>query len=202
MAAGRPRTFDREMALEKAMLLFWDKGYEGTTMSDIIETIGMKAPSIYAAFGNKDALFREAVSLYTGQITKGPLKALQTEKNIYYAVERALEKCVELSTNPKHPTGCLIMFGAINTSPEHSDHVEALKMLRDSYKRAWEERFLQAKADGQLQEDANPGALAEYFATFIQGLALRSKDGSTKEDLIASCKLALSGASSAIRKPH
>lgn len=193
MAAGRPRAFDRELVLKKAMFLFWEKGYEGTTMADMVDTIGIKAPSIYATFGNKDALFREAVTLYTEAIIKGPRLALQSEPNIYKAVQSSLKKYVDISTNPSYPPSCLIMYGAVNTAPENMYHVDALKQLRASIKNAWIVRFTKAKEDGQLKHDADPIAIAEFFVTFLHGMALRSKDGSRKKELLSSCQFALIG---------
>lgn len=188
--AGRPRTFDRDEALKKAMLVFWEKGYEGTTMADLIAAIGMKAPSVYAAFGNKDALFREVVEFYKNKVEQGPLKVLNETTPILNALESSLKENVAMFTGPE-ATSCLIMSGAINCAPEHYEHVEHLRNLRSLYKEALKARFDRAIEDGQLIEGANPSALAEFYFTFIHGLALRAKDGSTKEALLTSCKFAL-----------
>jgi AcrR family transcriptional regulator len=188
--AGRPRTFDREEALRKAMLVFWEKGFEGTTMADLIAAIGMKAPSVYAAFGNKDALFREAVELYKGQVEQGPLKALSESPSILNALESSLRESVKMLTGHEAST-CLIMAGAINCAPEHQEHVQHLRDLRSGYKEVLRKRFTQAKEDGQLMEGANPDDLAEFYFGFIHGLALRAKDGATKKELQSSCKFAL-----------
>ena len=188
--AGRPRTFNREQALERAMLLFWKNGYEGTTMADLVSTIGMKAPSVYAAFGNKDALFKEAVDLYKSKIEQGPLNALQQSDSLVRALENSLSESVRMISSPE-TSSCLIMAGAINCSPEHQEHVQYLKSLRDVYKETLRSRFLQAKKDGELIDDADPEALAEFYFSFIHGLALRAKDGSTKAELESSCKFAL-----------
>lgn len=188
--AGRPRTFDRKQALEKAMYVFWEKGYEGTSMADLIESIGMKAPSIYAAFGNKDALFREAVELYKGQVEQGSLKALNHSTYILEALENSLNESVKMLSGSK-VSGCLIMGGAINCAPEHQEHVELLRNMRSKYKQALKGRFAQAVKDKQLIESADPEELAEFYFAFIHGLALRSSDGSTQKELKSSCTLAL-----------
>jgi AcrR family transcriptional regulator len=199
--AGRPRTFDREVALKKAMLVFWEKGFEGTTMADLIAAIGMKAPSVYAAFGNKDALFREAVELYKGQVEQGPLKALHESPHILDAIESSLAESVKMLAGPE-ASSCLIMAGAINCAPEHQEHVLHLRNLRAGYKGALKSRFAQAIEDGQLIEGTDPDVLAEFYFGFIHGLALRAKDGSTKKELQASCKLALQALKSVLRDPH
>ena len=126
-SAGRPRTFDKEEALKKAMYVFWEKGYEGTTMANLIESIGMKAPSIYAAFGNKDAIFKEVVAHYLPIVVDGQLATLNKTPDILEAVEKTLSECVRLFTGGDNPHTCLIMTAAINASPENNEHVEALK---------------------------------------------------------------------------
>ena len=196
--AGRPRTFDREEALKKAMLVFWEKGFEGATMADLIAAIGMKAPSVYAAFGNKDALFREAVELYKGQVEQGPLKALSESPSILDALESSLSESVKMLSGPE-ASSCLIMAGAINCAPEHQEHVQHLRDLRAGYKGALRKRFAQAIEDGQLIEGTDPDDLAEFYFGFIHGLALRAKDGSTKKELQSSCKFALQVLKSVLR---
>jgi len=199
--AGRPRTFDREEALKKAMLIFWEKGFEGTTMADLIAAIGMKAPSVYAAFGNKDALFREAVELYKGQVEQGPLKALSESTSILDALASSLNESVKMLSGPE-ASSCLIMAGAINCAPEHQEHVQHLRNLRAGYKGALRKRFAQAIEDGQLLEGTDPDELAEFYFGFIHGLALRAKDGSTKKELQSSCKFALKALKSVLRDSH
>ncbi|HEY7985976.1 MAG TPA: TetR/AcrR family transcriptional regulator [Methylophilaceae bacterium] len=189
--AGRPRTFDRDEALKKAMLVFWDKGFEGTTMSDIIDAIGMKAPSVYAAFGNKDALFDEVVQLYAGIFYEGPLKALNSADDIGDAIEHCLKAHIEMFTGQEGACSCLLLTAANNCSPEHQQHVVSLRNLRAGYKGALLARFKRAVADGQLTDDANPESLTEFYATCIQGMAMCSKDGASKKSLLDSCEYAL-----------
>lgn len=193
---GRPRTFDKDEALKKAMYVFWEKGYEGTTMADLVNSIGMKAPSIYAAFGNKDAIFKHVVSHYLPIVANGQLAVLNNTPNIEEAVEKTLNECVRLFTSKDNPHTCLIMTAAINTSPEHVEHVEALRNLRKHYQSAWETRFEKAKVENQIQAGADTKALAEYFTTIIQGMALRAKDGAKKSDLAATSEIAIKTISS------
>lgn len=190
-SAGRPRTFDRDEALKKAMLLFWEKGYEGTTMADLINAVGMKAPSVYAAFGNKDQLFNEVVQLYASSISNGPLRILNETSGVDDAFENLFAENIRSFTNGGNPTSCLIMTAAINCAPEHSKHVETLKHLRSIYKDAFKARLMRAIEQQQINPDANPVALAEFYATFAHGLALRARDGANKSELETSCELAL-----------
>ncbi len=189
--AGRPRSFDKDDALKKAMYVFWEKGYEGTTMVDLIESIGMKAPSIYAAFGNKDAIFKEVIKTYLPIVVEDQLAALNRSSEIYESVEATLKACVNLYTSEDNPHTCLVMTAAINTAPGHEEHVGALRILREKYKAAWQKRFEQAKFDKQLADDANPSDLAEYFTTLIQGMTIKAKDGASKDSLDATVKLAM-----------
>ncbi len=188
---GRPRTFDKDEALTKAMYVFWEKGYEGTTMADLVNSIGMKAPSIYAAFGNKDAIFKHVVSHYLPIVANGQLAVLNNTPNIDEAVEKTLNECVRLFTNKDNPHTCLIMTAAINTSPEHVEHLETLRDLRKYYKTTWQIRFEKAKLDNQIKAEADPKSLAEFFTTIIQGMALKAKDGANIEDLATTSRIAL-----------
>ena len=121
----------------------------------------------------------------------GQLKALNSSVKIYDAVEATLKACVSLYTGKDNPHTCLVMTAAINTAPEHSEHVETLKTLRQEYKNAWKKRFEMAEADRQLTDEANPSELAEYFTTIIQGMTIKAKDGATKDTLSSTSKLAL-----------
>lgn len=189
-SAGRPRSFDKDEALKKAMYVFWEKGYEGTTMADLIESIGMKAPSIYAAFGNKDAIFKEVVAHYLPIVADGQLATLNKTSDIFEAVEKTLNECVRLFTSSDNPHTCLIMTAAINASPEHQEHVEALRALRKDYKKNWENRFFRAQKEGQLKSNLTPQQLAEYYVTVIQGMALSAKDGAKEESLAKTKEIA------------
>lgn len=190
--AGRPRSFDRETALQKAMHVFWAKGFEGTTMMDLVEAIGVKAPSVYAAFGNKDKIFKEAVALYGKLMADGPFKELE-HQDIYEAVKNSLNRSIDIYTSPNNPASCLIMTAAINCAPESKAHEADLRNYRLGYKEIFRKRLDQALADGQLKEAANAEWLADYFLTVTQGLAIRAKDGADKETLQATANIALSG---------
>ena len=188
---GRPRSFDKEEALKKAMHVFWEKGYEGTSMADLIESIGMKAPSLYAAFGNKDAIFKEVVQKYLPIVVKGQLATLNNTSDIVEAVENTLKECVRLFTSPDNPHTCLIMTAAINASPEHQDHVVSLRAMREDYRNAWVQRFERAEQERQLTGQLSPQQLADFYVTLIQGMSLRAKDGANKQDLTRTAEIAL-----------
>jgi AcrR family transcriptional regulator len=188
---GRPRSFDKEEALKKAMHVFWEKGYEGTSMADLIESIGMKAPSLYAAFGNKDAIFKEVVQKYLPIVVNGQLATLNNTSDIVEAVQKTLKECVRLFTSPDNPHTCLIMTAAINASPEHQDHVVSLRAMREDYRNAWVKRFEIAEKERQLTGQLSPQQLADFYVTLIQGMSLRAKDGANNEDLTRIAEIAL-----------
>lgn len=191
--AGRPRTFDKSLALRNAMHVFWAKGYEGTTMSDLVEAIGVKGPSVYAAFGNKDAIFVEAVKEYSEMILSGPLKALTEEPDIYQSIKKLLQANLEFFMNSANPRGCLIMTSAINATPEHTDLVNFVRTYRDDYKERLVKRFELALLEKQIRNHSDPSDLAEYYLTVIHGMALRAKDGSTLNQLSKVVEISLSG---------
>lgn len=188
---GRPRSFDKEEALKKAMHVFWEKGYEGTSMADLIESIGMKAPSLYAAFGNKDAIFKEVVQKYLPIVVNGQLATLNNTSDIVEAVQNTLKECVRLFTSPDNPHTCLIMTAAINASPEHQNHVVSLRAMREDYRNAWVQRFERAEQERQLTGQLSPQQLADFYVTLIQGMSLRAKDGANKQDLTRTAEIAL-----------
>lgn len=190
--AGRPRSFDRDAALRKAMNVFWAKGFEGTTMVDLVEAIGVKAPSVYAAFGNKDEIFKESVTLYSSIIMEGPLKELDSP-DIYSAVKNSLSHSIDLFTNPANPGSCLIMTAAINCAPESKAHEDELRQHRIIYKDMFEKRFKQAIKEGQIKPEANAKTLAEFILSLVEGMAIRVKDGANKQALIATRDIALAG---------
>ncbi|AKR43957.1 TetR/AcrR family transcriptional regulator [Methylophilus sp. TWE2] len=191
--AGRPRTFDKSLALRNAMHVFWAKGYEGTTMSDLVEAIGVKGPSVYAAFGNKDAIFVEAVKEYSEMMLSGPLKALTEEPDIYQSIKKLLQANLEFFMNSANPRGCLIMTSAINATPEHTDLVNFVRTYRDDYKERLVKRFELALLEKQIRNHSDTSDLAEYYLTVIHGMALRAKDGSTLNQLSKVVEISLSG---------
>src|SRR5215510_13954006 len=115
---GRPREFDRGEALQRAMELFWAQGYEGTTLADLQKAMGgITAPSFYAAFGSKEALFKEAVELHIQTEGMRAVKALEEGPTARASIEAMLNVAAEVSSQPGKPHGCLIVLGAVNCSP-------------------------------------------------------------------------------------
>jgi AcrR family transcriptional regulator len=186
---GRPRSFDRETALEKAMLAFWEHGYEATSVSDLTRAMGIGAPSLYAAFGDKRALFDEVVVEYGRRYGCFGEVALAEEPTARAAVERTLREAAAVYTAPGHPHGCLFVHAATNcTTPE----VEAsLRDRRNAVIAAFENRIKADIAIGELPSGTNAAALARHTGAVIQGMSQQARDGASREELEALAEIAM-----------
>ena len=188
---GRPRSFDRDVALEVAMRVFWEKGYEGTTIADLTGAMGLKPPSFYGAFGDKCTLFREAVQRYADNDGAAPMRALRETPTLKGALQAMLHAAIGLYAQPGRPSGCLVVTAAINCTPEHAGHMSELAERRMRMRTAIEARIAQGQAAHELPAHVDAAGLAEFFATVLQGLALRAKDGASIEQLTGSVDLAM-----------
>ncbi|WP_436789449.1 TetR/AcrR family transcriptional regulator [Yinghuangia sp. YIM S10712] len=189
---GRPRAFDRDEALATATRMFWENGYEATSIGDLTRAMGIKPPSLYAAFGDKRKLFEEAVQAY-GQSPYGAFmaRALAEEPTARGAFARILREAAEIYTDPSHPRGCLTICAATNVTPQNAEVENYLRDLRNRNLGVFEARLARAVEDGELPPDADPATLAGWFALVIQGMSQRSRDGADAAELQASAKLAL-----------
>ncbi|MFJ3631941.1 TetR/AcrR family transcriptional regulator [Streptomyces sp. NPDC090112] len=186
---GRPRSFDRDAALDKAMTAFWERGYEATSIADLTASIGIGAPSLYAAFGDKRKLFDEVVVVYGSRYGDFAAVALAEEPTARAAVERVLREAAEVYTDPAHPRGCMVLSAAVNTT---SDEVaEALRERRAANLALFESRIRADVAAGVLPPDTDVPALARYAGAVLQGMSQQSRDGATREELLAVAERAL-----------
>jgi len=187
---GRPRVFDMDEALDKALAIFWERGYEGASLAELTETLGINKPSLYAAFGNKEELFKKSLSRYTS----GPVAFVQdviNEPTAYRVAERFLLNAAEFLTAKNHPKGCMIVQAALS-SGESADMVKDLLIqYRYAYEHKLALRFEKAKIDGDLPDDANPKSLAKYLATLHQGMSVQATSGTSKDELLEIAELAL-----------
>jgi AcrR family transcriptional regulator len=187
---GRPRAFDIDRALDQALRVFWEKGYEGSSLSDLTKAIGINRPSLYAAFGNKEALFRKALDRYVKKTVTFVLDAV-TEPTARRFAERLLQSAADVVTNPDNPPGCLTVRGAL-ASGEEADPIRLELALRRSEGEALVRKRLQrARRDGDLPPHINPSDLARYLATFYQGMSVQAAGGATREQLRRVVKIAL-----------
>ncbi|MBW5425389.1 TetR family transcriptional regulator [Streptomyces sp. BG9H] len=187
---GRPRSFDRETALEQALRTFWEHGYEATSVSDLTRVMGIGAPSLYAAFGDKRTLFDEVVVRYGATHGAFGGRAFDEEPTARGGVARLLREAAAEFTDPDHPRGCLVITAATNcTTPEVE---ESLRERRNANVADIQSRIAAAVATGELPADTDPAALARFTAAVFQGMSQQARDGATREDLEAVADLAMS----------
>lgn len=177
---GRPRAFVEDDALEKAMCVFWRKGFEGTSLSDLTEAMGINRPSLYAAFGNKEQLFRKVMDRYG----RGPASHVCEALDAPTAREVA-ERCIlgtaDLLCDPSHPPGCLGVNAFVAGGAEAVR--EDMAARRFAVIEALRKRFVRARKDGDLPADADPSALAMYISTVTQGMSVLAASGAKQADL-------------------
>lgn len=179
MAKGRPRSFDMDEALDRALNLFWTKGYEGTSLSDLTQAMGISPPSLYAAFGNKEELFRRALDRYMQEMVDfcGTLNA-PTAREV---AERLLYASADI--DPERPPGCMLVQAALSCS-EASDSVrKELIARRKAAEDALCDRFARAVREGDLPASADPALLAGYLTVTAEGMAVHATSGATREVL-------------------
>lgn len=190
MPRGRPRSFDKAKALDTALKLFWQHGYEGTSVAMLAETIGVNVPSLYAAFGNKESLFLECIERYSE--LNGELYHESFKKRTAREVARSiLEGEVDLVTRRGTPDGCLMVQGALATSPESESIRKMMADMRAMAEGWMVERFQRAVDEGDLPADADPVALACYLMTVNSGLAVQAKSGAKKKRLLGVVEIAM-----------
>lgn len=199
---GRPREFDPDVALDAALMLFWRHGYEGTSLVALSEATGVNMPSLYAAFGNKESLFRKAVDLYL-QRQASYLPNAMKEPTVRGAVRALLDGAIELAMNPRHPDGCLLVQGALATGPAADTIRGELGAKRAMAEMCIRGRFQQAIGAGELPGDTDTAALARYVMTFVWGMSVQAAGGATRVQLNAIAEQVLATfPSAATKKPR
>jgi len=191
VAKGRPREFDPDEALDKAMMVFWQQGFEGASLTDLTEAMGISRPSLYAAFGNKEELFRRALLRYVETGPAAEHRAALAEPTSRAVVGRLLRYKAESLTDPCHPLGCMVVRGEFSCGEAEQTIKDELAALRCNGEAALAERFERAKAEGDLPESSNPAALARYISALIQGMSVQASGGATREQLIDVAEMAV-----------
>ncbi|MBE1204134.1 TetR/AcrR family transcriptional regulator [Aminobacter carboxidus] len=182
---GRPRSFDRDAALRQAMRVFWKKGYDGASLSDLTVAMGINSPSLYAAFGSKEALFREAVDLYGATEGFEIWGAFERPGSARDAIADFLRASARAFSEPGDPKGCLIVLGALNVSETNVEVFRDLSERRMSSARDLAGRLKQAVAAGELPETVDCDAIAAFFLAVQQGMSVQARDGASREALLA-----------------
>jgi AcrR family transcriptional regulator len=186
---GRPREFDIDKALERAMELFWRQGFDGTSLTDLTRELGLTRPSLYAAFENKEALFLKALNLYEARAGYRQA-ALTADTAIDYA-RALLEGAADLHGDKKNPPGCLGVQGALVCAPQSDGIRKELIRRRKTGESIIRNRLKRAQAEGDLPPDADPADLARYLSIVIYGITVQAAGGATRKELRRAAELAL-----------
>ncbi|MFZ3087365.1 MAG: TetR/AcrR family transcriptional regulator [Methylotenera sp.] len=187
---GRPPAFNHEEALEKALRVFWLRGFEGASMAELTAALGINRPSIYAAFGNKEELFHKALGKYLAGPVAYVAEAMN-EPTSRQVVEKFLTKSAEFLTNPNTPRGCMIVQGALSCGQGSESIQQELIAYRKGYEDVLRQRFELAQSQGDLPNHINASDLAKYVATLHQGMSVQATSGATIEELMAVVQVAL-----------
>ena len=179
---GRPRAFDPDAALERAMHVFWAKGYEGASLSNLTRVMRINRPSLYAAFGNKEQLFRKVLDRYMD----GPLayfgKALAAPK-ARDVVEQIFFGAARMAGDPRFPSGCLMVQGALAVGNAARSVQKEAVGRRAASEVALRRRLQRAKREGDLPPSADPAQLSSYVMTVLHGMAVQGADGASPAQL-------------------
>ncbi|TWT06098.1 TetR/AcrR family transcriptional regulator [Reyranella sp. CPCC 100927] len=182
---GRPRSFDRDAALRQAMEVFWAKGYDGTSMADLTAAMGVNPPSLYAAFGCKEALFREAVALYIATDGGRIWAAVDAAPTAQAAIEAMLRTSAEDFTRPGKPRGCLIVLGALNADDANAAVCDELRSLRAGNVETLRRRLVHDAAEGVLPQGPDWRAVAMFYMAVQHGMSVHARDGASRKALLA-----------------
>ncbi len=186
----RPREFCTQQALGRALEVFWRQGFEGTSMSDLTEAMGITRPSLYAAYGNKEELFRKALDLYDEAYLGFTRDALK-EPTAYAVAERLLNGFASAATTAEHPPGCLDTTGALACSSAAEPIRQEMVRRRGVFEGLLRRRLEDAKASGDLPPEAEPADLARFVLTLTQGMAVQASSGASRRSLQGVAVLAL-----------
>ena len=187
---GRPPAFDHDEALDQALQVFWSHGYEGASMAELTEAMGINKPSLYGAFGSKEELFRKVLQKYLA----GPVAYVAEsmhEPTARQVVEKLLTKSTELLTSAHTPRGCMVSLGSLTCGQGSELIQQEMIAHRKAYEEALRQRFELAQAQRDLPQDVKPAELAKYVATVHQGMSVQATSGATKEELMRVVRLVL-----------
>lgn len=182
---GRPRSFDRAKALHRAMDVFWSKGFEAASMTDLTSAMGINSPSLYAAFGSKEALFEEAVALYQASEGTEIWTALAEEATAREAIRQFLRRTACSYTRPDKPAGCLVVLGAVHGDKGSEKACLTLRQVRRENLADLRARLDRAVQEGELAETIDSAAIASFYATVQHGMSIRARDGASRAELLA-----------------
>jgi len=176
---GRPSTFDRQAALALATDLFWRHGFEGTSVAMLTEAMGVTPPTLYAAFGSKEALYRKALEHYLKVARVGHGRVLREAPSARDAVEAYLRYAADHYADPSSPPGCMVANAALQCGQEGATVRDAVADLRTLLFRTFVARVEQGRLRGELPADIDARALARFYGAVLQGMSVQAADGAT-----------------------
>jgi len=187
---GRPSNFNRDEALEKALHVFWARGYEGASMTELTEALGINRPSIYAAFGNKEELFRKALGKYLSGPVAYVAEAMK-QPTAKQSIAMFLTRSADVLTSPSNPRGCMVVQGALSCGQGSELIHQELIAHRQDYEKTIRQRLELAKTQSELPQDFDSSVMAKYITTIHQGMSVQATSGASKEQLLAIVELVL-----------
>jgi AcrR family transcriptional regulator len=190
MQAGRPRQFDLDEALDSALKVFWEKGFEGSSLADLTAAMGINRPSLYAAFGDKESLFLKAMQRYVA-VNACHVNAALQEPTARKVVEALWRGNVAAAGDPDNPRGCFLVQGALACGDDAEPVRRAMSEQRAAGQALLQERFERAVVEGDLPGDTDPAALARYVTAVTYGLAVQTASGASAADLKSAAAIAL-----------
>lgn len=182
---GRPRQFNREAALKAALALFLERGFDATSVADLVTAMGIAPPSLYAAFGSKEGLYREVLQLYLEGRGGFVSKALASPAPVEEQLRQMLVGAAEAFTpeNGEVP-GCMVSTEMVACSPSNLETAEHVRSLRAMPQAAFARRLEQARKDGEICTYAAPEALARFYSAVVTGMAIQARDGASRQELL------------------
>ena len=189
-AVGRPRAFDVEKALDRAMHVFWHQGYDGASLANLTRAMGISRPSLYSAFGDKQSLFLKALDRYDA-VPSAYVREALAEPTARAFVERLLRGAADMQTDPATPPGCLMVQGALVGGDGAAAVRQEVNERRAAGEAMVRRRLRRARTEGELPKDTDPDGLALYVVTVIRGMAVQASGGATRADLEGVIRTAL-----------
>lgn len=187
---GRPAAFDKEAALDTAMRLFWERGYEGTSMADLSQRMGIHPSSIYAAFGDKQALFTLAAKRYADVPAQYMARALE-QPTLRSFILAAFDNTVDFLGSKDHPSSCFTLTGAISCGIDTAPAKALMTEMRLRNEAAIKARLLKARRAGEFPKEENVDDYTRYLSSLLSGLAIQAANGSTRAELKRTAEVAL-----------
>jgi AcrR family transcriptional regulator len=195
---GRPRSFDRDAALAAAMEVFWEKGFESTSINDLTDAMGINPPSLYSAFGDKEKLFLEAIEAYSTR--RGDSCPYADELTARGAIEKLLTYIAQDLTESSHPRGCLMMMAATTSANVSPALQKVLAQKRLASREHLRLRIKRGIEEGDVPAGTDAAALADFYSAVLAGMSLQARDGATRKSLLATVGQAMSLFPKAVRR--